>query len=153
MDPNRLTQKAQEAIQHAQSLAQGNGHPQIEAEHLAIALLSQDEGVASRLVEKAGGSPSALVQRLQQALGRLPRVSGPAGAPGQVYISPRVNEVLNAAEAEAQRMKDEYVSVEHLLLALADMTDGAVADALRAAGLTREKLLEAAAAVRGGQRV
>ncbi|HYB43660.1 MAG TPA: Clp protease N-terminal domain-containing protein, partial [Candidatus Methylomirabilis sp.] len=153
MDPNRLTEKAQDAIRQAQSLAQSHGHPQIEAEHLAVALLTQDVGVASRVVEKAGGSPAALVQRLQQALGRLPRISGPAGAAGQVYVAPRVNDILNAAEAEARRMKDEYVSVEHLLLALADLKDGAVADAFRAAGLTREKLLEATAAVRGGQRV
>ncbi len=153
MDLNRLTEKAQDAIRQAQSLAQGHGHPQIDAEHLAVALLAQDGGVASRVVEKAGGNPVALVQRLQQALGRLPRVSGPGAPAGQVYIAPRVNEVLNAAEAEAQRMKDEYVSVEHLLLALADLKDGALAEAFRAAGLTREKLLEATAAVRGGQRV
>jgi ATP-dependent Clp protease ATP-binding subunit ClpB len=147
MDPNRLTEKAQEAIRQAQALAQRQGHPQIDVEHLAMALLAQDGGVAARVVEKAGGSRGALVQRLQQALERMPRVSGPAAPAGQVYIAPRVNEVLDGAEAEAQRMKDEYVSVEHLLLALA------VAEAFRAAGLTREKLLEATAAVRGGQRV
>jgi ATP-dependent Clp protease ATP-binding subunit ClpB len=153
MDVNRLTEKAQEALRQAQSLAQRQSHPQIEAEHLALALLTQDGGVAPRIVEKAGASPAALASRLQQALGRLPRVSGPGAGPGQVYVSPRVNEVLNAAEAEAQRMKDEYVSVEHLLLALADLKDGAVSEAFRAAGLTRERLLEATAAVRGGQRV
>ena len=146
MDLNRLTEKAQDALRQAQGLAQRHGHSQIDVEHVAVALLSQDGGVAPRVVEKAGGSPAALVQRLQQALEKLPRVSGP-GAPagGQVYIAPRLNEVLNAAETEAQRMKDEFVSVEHLLLALADLKDGAVAEAFRAAGLTREKLLEAAA--------
>ncbi len=153
MDLNRLTEKAQDAIRQAQSLAQGHGHPQIDAEHLAVALLAQEGGVASRVVEKAGENPAALVQRLQQALGRLPRVSGPGAPAGQVYIAPRVNEVLNAAEVEAQRMKDEYVSVEHLLLALADLKDGALAEAFRATGLTREKLLEATAAIRAGQRV
>jgi ATP-dependent Clp protease ATP-binding subunit ClpB len=153
MDPNRLTEKAQDAIRQAQSLAQRQGHPQIDAEHLAVALLTQDGGLAPRVVEKAGGNPATLVQRLQQALQRLPRVSGSGAPSGQVYVSPRVNELLSAAETEAQRMKDEYVSVEHLLLALAEVKDGAVAEALRAAGLTREKLLEATAAVRGGQRV
>src|SRR5882762_11644824 len=153
MDVNRLTEKAQDAVRQAQALAQRHGQQQIEAEHLAVALLEQDGGVASRVVEKAGVSPATLLQRLKQALGRLPRVSGPGAQPGQVYISPRVNEVLTNAEAEAQRMKDEYVSVEHLLLALASMKDGPVAEALRSAGLTREKLLEALAAVRGGQRV
>jgi len=153
MDVNRLTEKAQEALRHAQSLARRHSHPQIDAEHLAVALLAQDGGVAPRIVERAGASPGALLARLEQALGRLPRVSGPGMAPGQVYISPRVSEVLTEAEAEAQRMKDEYVSVEHLLLALAALRDGAVAEAFRAAGLTRERLLEATAAVRGGQRV
>src|SRR5258706_1608348 len=153
MDPNRLTEKGQEAVREAQSLAQRHGQSQIDAEHLAVALLSQDGGVASRVVEKAGASPATLLQRLKQAVEQLPRVSGPGASPGQLYISPRVNDVLTAAEALAQQMKDEYVGVEHLLLALAEVKDGAVADALRAAGLTREKLLEAAAAVRGSQRV
>jgi ATP-dependent Clp protease ATP-binding subunit ClpB len=153
MDPNRLTEKAQDVMRDAQTQAQRQGHSQIEAEHLAVALLEQDGGVASRVVEKAGASPATLLQRLKQALGRLPRVSGPGAQPGQIYITPRVNEVLTKAEAEAQSMKDEYVSVEHLLLALASIKDGPVAEALRSAGLTREKMLEALAAVRGGQRV
>src|SRR5437867_2450316 len=153
MDLNRLTEKAQDVIRGAQVLAQRRGDAQIDVEHLAVALLNQDGGVAPRMVEKAGGKPASLVQRLEQALDRLPRISGPGAPAGQVYIAPRVNEILTGAETEAQRMKDEYVSVEHLLLALADLKDGTVAEALRAAGLTREKLLEAAAAVRGGQRV
>ena len=153
MDLNRLTEKAQDVIRGAQALAQRRGHAQIDVEHLAVALLNQDGGVAPRIVEKAGGKPASLVQRLEQALDRLPRVSGPGAPAGQVYIAPRVNEILTGAETEAQRMKDEYVSVEHLLLALADLKDGTVAEAFRSAGLTREKLLEAAAAVRGGQRV
>jgi ATP-dependent Clp protease ATP-binding subunit ClpB len=153
MDPNRLTEKAQDAIRQAQSLAQRHGQSQIEVEHLALALLTQDGGVAARVAEKAGVNLGALKQRLEQAVQKLPRVSGPGATGGQVYISPRVDEVLRGAEAEAQRMKDEYVSVEHLLLALADLKDGAVAEAFRAAGLTRDKLMEAAAAVRGAQRV
>src|SRR6266404_5002356 len=153
MDVNRLTEKAQDAVRQAQALAQRHGQQQIEAEHLAVALLSQDGGVAARVVEKAGVAPATLLQRLQQAIEKMPRVSGGGAQAGQVYISSRVNEVFNNAEAEAQRMKDEFVSVEHLLLALAGVKDGAVAEAFRAAGLTRDTLLEAAAAVRGGQRV
>src|SRR5438552_4144004 len=153
MDVNRLTEKAQDAVRQAQALAQRHGQQQIEAEHLAVALLSQDGGVAARVVEKAGVAPATLLQRLQQAIEKMPRVSGGGAQAGQVYISSRVNEVFNNAEAEAQRMKDEFVSVEHLLLALADLKDGPVAEAFRAAGLSRDKLLEAAAAVRGGQRV
>ncbi len=153
MDPNRMTEKAQDAIRQAQSLAQKGGQSQIEAEHMAVALLAEEDGVARRIVEKAGAKAGALVERLQQAISRLPRVSGPGSQAGQVYVSPRVNEILMAAEAKAQQMKDEYVSVEHLLLALAEVKDGPVAEALRAAGLTPEKLLEATAAVRGSQRV
>jgi len=153
MDPNRLTEKAQDAPRQAQSLAQREGQTQIEPEHLAVALLEQDGGVAVRVAEKAGANPATVVQRLRQALGRLPRVSGPGAQGGQVYLSPRLNEVLTTAEAEAQRMKDEFVSVEHLLLALAGLKDRGVGEVLQAAGLTREKLLEALAVVRGSQRV
>jgi len=153
MDPNRMTEKAQDAVRQAQTLAQRHGQSQIEPEHLAVALLTQDGGIAARVIEKAGAAVATLQQRLQQAISRLPRVSGPGAPAGQVYVSPRVNEVLNTAEAEAQRMKDEYVSAEHVLLALAEVKDGAVAETFRAAGLTKDKLLEALAAVRGGQRV
>jgi ATP-dependent Clp protease ATP-binding subunit ClpB len=153
MDPNRLTENAQNAVRQAQNEAQRHGQRQIEAEHLAAALLGQADGVAGRVVEKAGGNVQTLVQKLRQAIERLPRVSGGGATSGQVYVSPRVNEVFNIAEAEAQRMKDEFVSVEHLLLALAGLKDGPVAEALRSASLTRDKLLEALAAVRGGQRV
>jgi ATP-dependent Clp protease ATP-binding subunit ClpB len=153
MDPNRLTEKAQDVVRQAQSTAQRQGHSQIEAEHLAVGLLEQEGGVASRALEKAGASPATLLERLRQAVSRLPRVSGSGAQSGQVYISSRANEVFTNAETEAQAMKDEYVSVEHLLLALASLKDGPVAEALRSAGVTREKLLEAVAAVRGGQRV
>ena len=100
MDPNRMTEKAQDSIRQAQNLAQKGGQSQIEAEHLAVALLAEDGGVARRIVEKAGAKAGALVERLQQALSRLPRVSGPGSQPGQVYVSPRVNEILMAAEAK-----------------------------------------------------
>ena len=94
MDPSRMTEKAQEAVRQAQSLAQRQGQQQIEVEHLATALLSQDGGVAARVVEKAGADPAALTQRLQQATERLPRVSGGGAPAGQVYVAPQVNEPL-----------------------------------------------------------
>jgi ATP-dependent Clp protease ATP-binding subunit ClpB len=153
MDLNRLTEKAQEGIRQAHGLAERQGHPQIDAEHLAIALLTQDEGVAMRVLQRAGVSVVKAAERLQRALERMPRVSGSGAPAGQVYVSPRLDAVLRAAETEAQRMKDEYVSVEHLLLALAEVRDGGVAEAFRAVDLTRDKLLGAIAAVRGSQRV
>src|SRR5688572_22178359 len=97
MDPNRMTEKAQGAIREAQSLAQRGSHSQIEPEHLAVALLGEDSGVAARVVEKAGVSPASLVQKLRQAIERLPRVSGGGAQPGQVYIAPSVNEALQKA--------------------------------------------------------
>ena len=142
MDLNRLTEKAQDAVRQAQGHAQRHGQQQIEAEHLAVALLSPDGGVVARGVEKAGVAPATLLQRLQQAIEKMPQVSGGGAQAGQVYISSRANEVFNNAEAEAQRMKDGFVSVEHLLLALAGVKDGAIADAFRAAGLTYDERRE-----------
>ena len=131
MDLNQLTEKAQEALRQAQALARGHGHPQVDVEHVALALFTQEGGIAPRVAEKAGVNPAILVQSLQQALGRMPRVSGTAAPAGQIYISPRVDEVFRGAETEAQRMKDEYISVEHILLAIAGLKDGPVVEALR----------------------
>jgi ATP-dependent Clp protease ATP-binding subunit ClpB len=153
MDTNRLTEKAQEAIRQAQSLAQRHGQSQIEAEHLALALLEPGRRRGRARAREGGDQPGDADTRLQQALDKLPRVSGPGASSGQVYVSPRVDEVLRGAETEAQRMKDEFVSVEHVLLAIASLKDGAVAEVFRSAGLTYDKVLEATAAVRGGQRV
>ena len=94
MDPNRLTEKAQDAMRQAQSMAQREGQTQIEPEHLAVALLEQDGGVAARVVEKAGGNATTLVQRLRQALDTSAPGLGARRSGGQVYLSPRVNEVL-----------------------------------------------------------
>ena len=153
MDLNRFTEKAQDALRQAQQLAAKHGHQQMENEHLLAALLLQADGVAPRMIERAGGSVSALLRPLQQSLEGLPQVSGP-GAPSQAYISPRLAAVLEAAQEEASRMRDDFVSVEHLLLALADPShNGAASRALSDAGLTKERLLGAAATIRGGQRV
>src|SRR5436309_14279726 len=154
MDANRLTEKTQEAIRAAQGMASRFGHQQIDNEHLLASLLSQENGIAPRIVERAGGDPAFLLRGLEQALARLPRVSGPGSQPGQVYITPRLEATMQAAEAEARRQKDEYVSVEHVLMALADPShDGTSSHLLRDAGLTYEKLQAAAASIRGGQRV
>ena len=153
MDLNRLTERAQEALRDAQSIASRLAQQQIDAEHLFLALLEQENGLSSRIVEKAGGNPATLAEALNQALSRMPRVSGPGIQPGQIYVTPRLDSVLTAADAEAKRLKDEYVSVEHLLLALASKAGGAITGILRDAGLDGAKLLSATAAVRGNQRV
>jgi ATP-dependent Clp protease ATP-binding subunit ClpA len=127
MGPNRLTERAQEALRQAQTVAARHNHQQVDNEHLLLALLEQEGGVAPRMVLKAGADISALRAGLEKALASLPQVSGSGRAPGQVYITPRLDETLAAAEAEAKRLKDEYVSVEHLLLALSDESRGGAA--------------------------
>ncbi|HWG64346.1 MAG TPA: ATP-dependent chaperone ClpB [Streptosporangiaceae bacterium] len=154
MDPNRLTQKSQEALHDAQSIATRFGHTEVDGEHLLQALLDQPDGLAPRLLSVSGADPDALRQNLEAELGRRPRVTGPGASPGQVYVTQRLSRLLDAADREATRLKDEYVSVEHLLVAL--LEEGPQTSAgrlLRDQGLTRDKFLEALTKVRGNQRV
>jgi ATP-dependent Clp protease ATP-binding subunit ClpB len=154
MQPERLTKMSQEALQNAQALAVRSGHTEVEGEHLLAALLDQPEGLAGRILERAGADAERLRAALEEELRRLPRTAGPGAAPGQVFLTRRTSRLLEAADAEARRMKDDYVSVEHLLLALID--EGGASPAgrrLKEAGVTRESFLGALAAVRGNQRV
>lgn len=112
MDFNRFTEKVQQALQAAHAKAARLSHQQIDVEHVLAALLEQDGGLAPAIVTKAGVSPELLRRRLEQELDRLPKVSGPGGAPDQIYITGRLNRLLAQAEDEAKRLKDEYVSVE-----------------------------------------
>src|SRR5947209_5154416 len=152
MDPNRLTEKAQEALRSAQSTAVRMGHQQIDVEHLLSALLDQEQGLVPAVLNKADVSPEALKVRVQQELERLPRISGQGGAPDQFYVSGRFNALMTRAEDEAKRFKDEYVSVEHLLLAMTD-DGGPAGRMLKEFGVTRQRLLSALQQVRGRQRV
>ena len=154
MDLNRLTQRSQEAVHEAQGTAVRFGHQQVDTEHLLFALLSQEEGLAPRLLEKSGVDTRALNADVQEALERLPKVSGPAAEPGKVFLTQRVGSVLQTAHDEAKRLKDEYVSVEHLMLALIAEGERSESGRLLAArGVSRERFLEALTAVRGSQRV
>jgi ATP-dependent Clp protease ATP-binding subunit ClpB len=152
MDFNRLTEKVQEALQTAQSKAVRLSHQQIDAEHLAAALLEQEGGLASSLLSKAGIPVDAFSRRIEQELDKLPKVSSPAGAPDQIYVTGRLNKLFTAAEDEAKRLKDDFVSVEHLLLSMAE-SDGAVGRLFREMGLSRDRLMKALQEVRGNQRV
>src|ERR1700694_5341399 len=118
MDANRLTQQAQEALQDAQTKALRFGHTEVDGEHLLLALLDRPNGLVPRLLEKSGVDPAAVHADLEKELARRPRQTGPGTAPGQVFVTQRLSPLLDAAEAEAKRLKDDYVSVEHLLLAL-----------------------------------
>jgi ATP-dependent Clp protease ATP-binding subunit ClpB len=154
MDPNRLTQKSQEALHDAQSKAIRFGHIEVDGEHLLLALLEQADGIAPRLLAQAGADPDRLKAALEAELLRRPRVSGPGVSPGQVSVTRRLSRVLDAAEQEAGRLKDEYVSVEHLLAALVEEDQATAAGRLLSQeGLTRDAFLEALTKLRGNQRV
>jgi ATP-dependent Clp protease ATP-binding subunit ClpB len=154
MDPNRLTQKSQEALHDAQTRALRFGQTEVDGEHLLQALIDQPEGLAPRLLAAAGGDTNRLRADLEAELARRPRVSGPGVAPGQVAVTQRLSRLLDAAEQESNRLKDDYVSVEHLIIALlAEGQQSAAGRLLASAGLTRDGFLQALAAVRGSQRV
>ena len=148
MDMNRMTIKLQEALQAASGLAMRRSHQGIDVEHLLSAVLEQSGGIGPSLLESAGVSLQAVRQAVEQALARVPQIQGPGSGPGQVHVTPRLSQVLSRAEQEMQGLKDEYLSVEHVILAMVE--EGGV---FRKLGLTRDKLLSALQQVRGNQRV
>ncbi len=148
---DKFTLKAQEAVQAAQQLAEKMGHQQIEPEHLIRTILENKDGVIPALIGKIGADRNQLLQAFDGALETLPRVSG-AGY-GQVYLSPRAKSLLDKAFVEAEQMKDEFVSLEHILLAVSDEKKGEAVRILSGAGLTRDAILRALMDIRGGQRI
>jgi len=154
MDINKFTQKSQEALSQAQAVAVRMGHQQIDAGHLMLALAQQEQGLVPRLLERAGYDVRAFERALEEALGKLPRVSGPGSQPGQVNVTQRVNEVLVGASELAKSMKDDYVSVEHLFLTLlGEPPSSPLGKVFAQFGLTKEKILAVLTDVRGSQRV
>ncbi|MBV9083799.1 MAG: ATP-dependent chaperone ClpB [Acidobacteriaceae bacterium] len=152
MDFNRLTEKSQEAVRQAQSKAIEYGNQQVDVEHLLLAMLEQEGGLAPSILLRADVPLENLHSRLVKEIEKLPKVSGAGTSPDQVYITARLSQALNKAEEQAKRLKDEYVSIEHLLLAIAD-DQGASGKLLRDFGLTRDRLMKALLEVRGNQRV
>jgi ATP-dependent Clp protease ATP-binding subunit ClpB len=154
MDLNRLTQKSQQAVQEAQSKALRYGHVEIDGEHLLLALLEQQDGLLPRLLARMEVPLASLKSALEQALERRPRVSGPGVEAGKIYVTQRLQKLFVQAEDEAKRLKDEYVSVEHITLALIDEGTSTVAgQLLQQFRVTRDSFLAALTAVRGHQRV
>jgi len=151
MQFDKFTLKAQEVIQAAQQLAEKYGHQQIEPEHLVRAILDQNEGVVPPLLGKIGADKGQLIQSFEEALEKIPKVSG-TGL-GQAYISPRSKSVLDKAFSEAEQMKDEFVSLEHILLAVTGEKEGEASRLLAMAGITRDTILQALVDIRGGQRI
>ena len=148
---DKFTLKAQEVIQASQQLAEKFGHQQIEPEHLVRAILEQKEGVIPPLLGKIGADQNQLISSFDSALENLPKVSG-AGY-GQAYLSQRAKAVLDRAFSEAEQVKDEFVSLEHILLAVTEEKGGDGANILAAAGITRDTILKALVDIRGGQRI
>ncbi len=146
---DQFTFKAQEAIQAAQKAADEMQHQAVDVEHLLLALVEQADGILLPLLQKAGASPKQIATSLRQELGKLPKVYGPT----QTYITPRLNEVFKRAQEEAGRLKDEFISVEHLLLAILDDPSGVAVQVLKSSGVTKDKMYAALQIVRGGQRV
>jgi len=154
MDLNQATQKVQEAMPAAQSLAVRHGHQELDGEHLLAALLEQPDGLAPRIFEIMGVALPELKARLERELEKKPHVSGGAVEAGKTYVTQRLNRLFVKAADEAKRMKDEYLSVEHLLMAFAD--EGRTTPSgkiLGEFGITHQKLLNALSSVRGNQRV
>ncbi|MCK5540298.1 MAG: AAA family ATPase, partial [Deltaproteobacteria bacterium] len=151
MDTSKFTQKTQEAVAAAQDQALRRHHQQIDAEHLALVLIQQPEGLVPRLIEKIGIAPAAVEKALEEQLAKIPAVTGTGG--GQLYMSPRLGQFFVKAQDEAKQFKDEYVSVEHLLLAIVSASGDPLATLLQNFSITREKLLTVLTEVRGHQRV
>ncbi len=152
MDFNRLTEKSQGAIRQAQSVAVQHGNQQVDVEHLLLALLEQEGGLASSILLRADVALEPLHKRLLQEIEKFPKISGNALRADQVYITTRLSQLFTRAEEQAKRLKDDYVSIEHLLLAAAE-DQAAAGKLLRDSGLTRDRLMKALVEVRGNQRV
>jgi len=150
MNLNRYTQRAQEAIVASQELAQSYNHSQIEPDHLLLALLQQESGVAGEILRQVGADPDAVARQIEGDLARRPKAYG---SNVQAGLSGQASRVLQDAYAEASQMKDDYVSTEHILLALTGADGGTVARLLGRLGVTRDRILAALTAIRGSQRV
>ena len=148
---DKLTLKAQEALQEAQALAEKYEHQQVEPEHLLLALLQQSEGIVPQVFQKLGVSLPNLLSQVEEGLKTIPKVYG--GGAGQVYISPRLKKVLDDSFLESDRLKDTYVSTEHMLLAIAEEQEGAGAKILASLGVSKDEIYKVLAGLRGSQRV
>ncbi len=147
---DRFTLKLQEAFQQADNLAASEGHQGIDVEHVLSALVNQADGIVPDILKKIGADLNRLDSDLRQALEKMPSVSGAAG---QRYITPRLNTVMDKAFDEAARLQDEYVSVEHVLIAIVDSDKGEAAKILKSHGVTKDGLMKILVDIRGGQRV
>jgi ATP-dependent Clp protease ATP-binding subunit ClpC len=152
---DRFTERAQEAAQRAVGMLQRYGHTQVDTEHILLALLEQPEGVVGQILEKLGADAATMAGQADDLLRASPRVNiyGGGGQQAQVFITPRVKRIINIANEEANRFKDEFISTEHLFLAISTERNTPSARLLAESGITREKISDAVKEIRGGQRV
>ncbi|MBQ9419058.1 MAG: type VI secretion system ATPase TssH, partial [Synergistaceae bacterium] len=148
MDMNKLTRKSQEALAKAQATASEYNHQQVDAEHLLLALLSDEGGLIPQLLKKMDINTDLLKKSVSDELAKLPRVTGGGVEQGKIYITNRLENVFTKAEERAQALKDEYISVEHLFMAMIN-----ISKSLKEFGITEEKFLKVLTEVRGSQRV
>lgn len=151
MQIEKFTLKAQEVLQEAKAIAEQRNHQQIDVEHLLLALLQQKEGIVTPILQKLGANIDLITSQLEGELNRIPKVTG--GGAGQVYLSSRVNEIFDAAWKEAERLMDEYLSTEHLLIAIADEKRGAAYQILQRSGVTKDAIFRVLQEIRGPHRV
>ncbi|MBC8335022.1 MAG: AAA family ATPase [Anaerolineales bacterium] len=150
---DRFTERAQEAAQRAAEIIQRYGHNQIDTEHILLALIEQPNGAIPQILENLNISQEALVERIDSTLKSSPKANIFGGGAGQIFITPRVKRIIDLANEEANRLKDEYISTEHLFLAILSERNTPAARMLESAGLTRDRVLTAVQELRGGQRV
>ncbi|MBM4270997.1 MAG: ATP-dependent chaperone ClpB [Deltaproteobacteria bacterium] len=148
---DKFTLKVQEALQEAQTLANQYGHQGIDVEHLLITFMRQSEGIAGEILKKLGSDPGYIESETKKALKKIPKIEG-TGA-GQTYITPRLNKVLDMALIEAARLKDEYVSAEHVLVAISEEKEGPAGNILRKSGITKDNIYRVLVEIRGNQRI
>jgi ATP-dependent Clp protease ATP-binding subunit ClpB len=151
MNIDKFTLKAQEALQEAKSIAERKHHQQIDVEHLLLALLEQKEGIVIPILQKLGANLDLIVSQLENELNRVPQVTGKGV--GQIYLSSRLNEIFNMAGKEAERLMDEYLSTEHLLIAIADEKQGTAFQILQRNGVTKDAIFRVLQEIRGPHRV
>src|SRR3972149_6282155 len=150
---DRFTERAQEAAQRAAEIIQRYGHNQIDTEHILLALIEQPEGVVGQLLDILKIEAGSLKERLDYILRTSPKANIFGGGAGQIFIPPRVKRIVDIANEEANRLKDEYISTEHIFLAILNERSTPAARLLEGAGSTRERVFDAVQQIRGGQRV
>jgi ATP-dependent Clp protease ATP-binding subunit ClpB len=148
---DKFTLKVQEALQEAQGLAGQYGHQALDAEHLFVSFLKQPEGIVSAILKKLGADPRRIEADVRKSLEKLPKIGGAAA--GQNYMTPRLNRIFDASLSEAARLTDEYVSAEHILVAMADEKEGPLANILAANGVTKDAIFKVLVEIRGNQRI